>query len=143
MKGIIFFVFILTSALASGQVSNDMRNKYDQQFIYRYGQSFMKGSDKVTFGMLQQEFKAPSLSADLYKKAKSNKTISRVFRFASTFAIFGVAKGLRDNNRTLAYSFLGGQIVTSFISLTLNNRSVTQTDRALQIHNRELLFPGR
>ena len=66
-----------------------------------------------------------------------------VLRLVSAFAIIGVVKGANDNNPNLAYGFLGGQLVTGLASAALNRKSITELDRAIQIRNRELLFPGR
>ncbi len=66
-----------------------------------------------------------------------------MLRLVSTFAIFGVAKGARDNNSGLIYGFIAGQLVTGSASQVFRNKSITELDRAIQIRNRELLFPGR
>ena len=66
-----------------------------------------------------------------------------MLRLVSTFAIFGVVKAARDNNSNLAYGFLAGQLVTAFASQFFHNKSTTELDRAIQVRNRELLFPGK
>jgi hypothetical protein len=142
MKKLLAFICLLISCHAFSQ-SDSLLKKYDQQFLYRYGSSFMKGGNKLSFADLQAEFKSPSLSFDLYKKSKKDKTISTVLRLVSTFAIIGVVKGANDNNSNLAYGFLAGQLVTGLASQAFRNKSITELDRAIQIRNREVLFPGR
>jgi len=66
-----------------------------------------------------------------------------VLRIVSTIAVFGVIKGAIDNNTNLAYGFLAGQLVTGLASQFFHNKTITDLDRAIQIRNRELLFPGR
>ena len=103
----------------------------------------MKGGYKVSLIDLRTEFKSSSLSFDLYTKSKKDKTISSVLRLVSTVAVFGVIKGARDNNHNLAYGFLAGQLVTGLASQVFRTKSITELDRAIQIRNRELLFPVR
>ena len=86
MKKLLAFICLLISSHMFSQ-SDTVLKKYDQQFLYRYGSSFMKGGNKLTFTDLQAEFRSPSLSFDLYKKSKKDKTISNVLRFVSTFAL--------------------------------------------------------
>jgi len=142
MKSNLIFIFAFISSLAFGQTTDTVLKKYDQQFIYRYGSSFMKGGNKLSFRDLQNEFNSKSPSFDLYIKSKNNKKISTILRFVSIFAIVGVVKGASDNNTGLAYGFLAGQLVTALVSQHYHNKSTVDLDRALQIRNRELLFPG-
>ena len=141
MKNKLVFIFAFISSQAFSQITDTLVKKYDQQFLYRYGSSFMKGGNKLSFIDLRTEFKSPSPSFDLYLKSKKDKTISTVLRLVSAAAIFGVIKGARDNNSNLTYGFLAGQLVTGVASRFFHNKSVTELDRAIHIRNRELLFP--
>ncbi|OSZ81323.1 hypothetical protein CAP36_08840 [Chitinophagaceae bacterium IBVUCB2] len=142
MKIIILLTTLLISFHSFSQ-SDSLLKKYDQQLLYRYGSHFMKGGNKVSFSALREEFINPSISFDLYAKAKKDKTISSVLRYVSLLAFIGVAKGASDNNRNLTYGFLAGQFVTLALSRSFQDKSTTGLDRAIQIRNRELLFPGR
>ena len=142
MKTILTLICLLISGYALSQ-SDSLVKKYDQQLIYRYGSAFMKGGNKVSFKDLQTEFSTTSVSFDLYKKSKKDMTISTVLRYVSTLCLIGVVKGAQDNNRNLAYGFLAGQLGIALTSQLFRNKSITELDRAIQIRNRELLFPGR
>ncbi len=142
MKILIAFTFLYISYHSFSQ-TDSLLKKYDQQLLYRYGSHFMKGGNKVSFSALREEFASPSISFDLYTKAKKDKTVSTVLRYVSLLAIIGVAKGAADNNRNLTYGFLAGQFVTLFASRAFQDKSTTGLDRAIQLRNRELLFPGR
>jgi hypothetical protein len=61
---------IVISFQAFCQTNDTLLRKYDQQFIYRYGSSFMKGGNKLSFTDLRADFPGPSLSFDLYRRAK-------------------------------------------------------------------------
>jgi|SRR5215203_1750084 len=143
MKSKLIFIFAFISSQAFSQTTDTVLKKYDQQLIYRYGSSFMKGGNKLSFRDLQNEFNSKSPSFDLYIKSKNNKNVSTILRFVSIFAIVGVVKGASDNNTSLAYGFLVGQFVTALVSQHYRIKSTIDLDQALQIRNRELLFPGK
>ena len=143
MKSKLIFIFVFISSQVFSQATDTALKKYDQQFIYRYGSSFMKGGNKFSFSDLQNEFNSKSPSFDLYIRSKNNKTVSTILRFLSTFAIVGVIKGARDNNTGLAYGFLAVQLGTALVSQHYRFKSTIDLDKALQIRNRELLFPGK
>jgi len=143
MKSKLIFIFVFLSIHVFSQTSDTLLKKYDQQFIYRYGSSFMKGGNKLSFSDLQSEFNSKSPSFDLYIKSKNNKKISTVLRFVSIVAIVGVIKGASDNNKGLAYGCLAGQLSTALLSVHYRNKSTSDLDHALQMRNRELLFPGK
>jgi hypothetical protein len=142
MKIVIVFICMLITSQAFCQPNDTLLKKYDQQFIYRYGSSFMKGGNKLSFIELRAEFSGSSLSYDLYTRAKKDKTISFVLRLVSSAMIYGVLSGAQKNNSNTVYIFLGAQLVTGLGSVAFNSKSITETDRAIQIRNRELLFPG-
>jgi hypothetical protein len=142
MKIVVVFTCLLITCGAFCQTNDVLLHKYDQQFIYRYGSSYMTGGNKLSFSDLRAEFPNSSLSFDLYKRAKKDKTISIVLRLVSTAMVFGVFSGIHKNNSGTAYTFLGAQLVSGFVSIAFSSKSITETDRAIQIRNRELLFPG-
>ncbi len=73
MRMIILLLLSMISATAFSQSNDTLLKKYDQQLLYRYGSSFMKGGNKVSFTDLRAEFNSSSLSFDLYKKSKRIK----------------------------------------------------------------------
>lgn len=143
MKGKLIFIFIFINSQAFCQTTDSILKKYDQQFIYRYGSSFVKGGNKLSFGDLRNEFNSKSPSFDLYLRSKKNKTTSTIFRILSTIAVVGVVKAARNNNTGLAYGIFTGQLATLFVSQHYRRKSTVDLDRALQIRNRELLFSGK
>ena len=143
MKSKLTVVSIFLSTQVFSQASDSLLKNYDKQFIYRYGSNFMKGGNKLSFDALASEFNSRSLSLDLYRKSKKNRTVSVVLRLASTVVILGVVKSARDNNSSLTYGLIAGQLVTGLGSIYFNNKSITDLDRALHIRNREVLFGSR
>jgi hypothetical protein len=141
MKKVPVLVCLLISYQAFSQTNDSMLRKYDQQFIYRYGPSFMKGGNKLSFTDLRTEFSNSPISFDLYTKARKDKTISIVLQFVSSAMIFGILSGAHKNNSTTVYTCMGVQLVTGFASIAFNRKSIIETDRAIQIRNRMILFP--
>jgi hypothetical protein len=141
MKSKLIFIFAFISSQAFSQTTDTLLKKYDQQFIYRYGPSFMKGGNKLSFTDLRTEFSNSPISLDLYTKAKKDKTISIVLQFVSSAMIFGILSGVYKNNSTTVYTCMGLQLVTGFASIAFKRKSITETDRAIQIRNRIILFP--
>ena len=141
MKNVFVLVCVLISYRAFSQVSDTLLKKYDQQFIYRYGSYFMKGGNKLFFTDLRTEFSNSPVSFDLYTKAKKDKTIGMVLQLASSAMIFGVVSGARQNNSNMVYTFIGVQLVTGFVSIAFRRKSITETDRAIQIRNRKIIYP--
>src|SRR3569832_2270816 len=127
MKKLFVFICLLISCHSFSQ-SDSLLKKYDQQLLYRYGSHFMKGGNKISFNDLRGEFTSPSISFDLYAKAKKDKTISTVLRYVSLLAFVGVAKGASYNNRNLTYGFLAGQFLTLAVSRAFQDKSTTGLD---------------
>jgi hypothetical protein len=141
MKKVPVLVCLLISYQAFSQTSDTVLKKYDQQFIYRYGSSFMKGGNKLSFTDLRTEFSNSPISFDLYTKAKKDKTISFVLQIVSSAMIVGILSGARKNNSTTVYTCMGIQLATGFASIAFRGKSITETDRAIHIRNRMILFP--
>lgn len=143
MRYIFLTLLVTTTSTIFSQTNDTLLRKYDRQFISRYGNNFMMDNQKLSFRELQPKFDDSSLGMEFYLRAKRQRNMSKVFRFISLGAMVGTISGISNRNNNTAYIFLGVQFVTAIISGGFQQRSVTETDRALQIRNRELLFPGR
>lgn len=77
MKKLLVLVCIAINFQAFCQTSDTLLKKYDQQFIYRYGRSFMKGGNKLSFTDLRTEFFVSSPSSDLYIFIQGPKKIKQ------------------------------------------------------------------
>jgi hypothetical protein len=144
-KCLIFFVslFSLTGKLHS-QKTDSLKYKYTNQTIYRYGGSFMKGNERLSFMELSREFSMSDLGLISYTKSKKYKNTSKIFSYASMFAGFAAISVLANHgNRNLAFGFYGGQMVCLFGSMRYRQLSAQSLDRALWQRNKDLLFPER
>ena len=140
----ILLFFLICGIKLSGQtVKNDsLQFKYNNQTIYRYGTSFMKGNERLTFKDLSKEFSMSTLGLELYQKAKKHSTISRIFMYASVFAGVAAIGVLADHgNRDLVYGLYAGQFALMFGGMRYRSLSMQSLDRALWQRNKDVLFP--
>ncbi|MDZ4793415.1 MAG: hypothetical protein SGI83_03970 [Bacteroidota bacterium] len=145
MKFSIFFFlsFLATSSLYS-QNTDSLKYKYTNQTIYRYGSSFMKGTERLNFGQLRNEFAMSEMGLAAYDNARKYKTTSIVFRLASIAAgIATIAIISKDGNRSTAYVLLGSQFVLGLGGGRFSMLSAQSLDKALWQRNKDLLFPAR
>lgn len=141
-----FFLLILLSGLNKlySQSNDSLKYKYTNQVIYRYGSSFMKGLERLTFLQLRNEFNISELGKAAYEKARKYKTTSTIFRLASIAAGIATITVIANNgNRNTASVLLGGQLVFSMIGGRYGLLSTQSLDKALWQRNKDLLFPAR
>ena len=145
IKFLVFLVFFcnLGNCLYS-QGEDSVKYRYTNLTIYRYGNHFLKGSERLTFKDLSQEFSMSELGLVSYTKSRKYRTTSYVFRYASMlmgFACIGVAAN-NGNKNTVLY-LLGGQLVFGFGASKYGKLSTQSLDRAIWLRNKDYLFPGR
>lgn len=128
---------------ANAQSGDSLKYKYVNFSIYRYGGSFIKGNEKLSFKDLSREFSMSELGLESYTQAKKYRTVSTILRYVSLVAGFS-ALGIAANNgnKNTVIIFLGGQLVTGLGSSRYAHLSTQSLDRALWQRNKDLLFPG-
>ncbi|HRA12093.1 MAG: hypothetical protein IPN82_06230 [Chitinophagaceae bacterium] len=138
-------IIILFHNYLFAQKSDSLNLVYNNQTIYRYGGSFLKGNEKLNFKDLSREFNMSDLGQISYEKAKSYRTKSVIFKVASIACGIASLAIISNNssNRNTALIFLGGQIVTGYAGGKLSQLSAQNLDRALWQRNKDVLFPGR
>ncbi|MDZ4809659.1 MAG: hypothetical protein SGI96_15525 [Bacteroidota bacterium] len=147
-KLIILCVLLFAVAIIHAQNTDSLKYKYTNQTIYRYGGSFMKGTERLVFPALQSEFSMSELGLAFYTKAKKYRTTSIVLRtiaLAASLSALAVISNnnLTNNRRNLAYGLLGGQLVFSIAAGRYGILSTQNLDKALWQRNKDLLFPAR
>ena len=142
-----FFFFTLSFLFANclkSQNSDSLKYKYTNQSIYRYGSSFMKGTERLTFPELRNEFTMSELGLASYERAKKYKTTSMIFQLTSLAASIATLAVLSNSgNRNTAYVLLGGQLVLGLGAGRYKMLSTQSLDKALWQRNKDLLFPAR
>ncbi len=138
-------IFIITFLFVSGvesQTLDSIQYKYNNQTIYRNGNNFMKGAERLTFQDLRNEFSFSELATISYDKAKRSRTTSRVLSIASILTGFASIAILADGgNRKTASLLLGGQIVLAIGGNRYKAQSAQFLDKAIWQRNKDLLFP--
>jgi len=139
---VLLFVFFYFTG--NSQVIDSLRYKYNNQTIYRYGATFLKGNERLTFKELRKEFSMSDLGLASYTKAQHYRTTSTILRFASVllgFTSIGVAAN--NGNKNTVIVLLGGEFALGFGAAKYGMLSNQSLDRALWQRNKDLLFPPR
>jgi hypothetical protein len=128
----------LANVNAHAQSRDELLKLYDSATIHSIGKFYIKGSSKLKFADLQNEFTTP-VPKNLYAKAKADRVWGGIFTVTSIAALVtGIL--VRKNNTTPGNVLSGAAIVLNLGSLHFNKRSTEQTDRAIWQRNREILF---
>lgn len=115
--------------------------KYSTGLLYRMGGSLMKGNQKITFRELSKEFSMSDIGLDQYIIAKKKLTIGRIFLY--TGVACGIVAGYYGpRNKNLGYGLLAAQMVSLTISFGSTGAGNRFLDQAIQIRNKDYLFPG-
>lgn len=123
---------------------DSLKYKYINQTIYRYGRSFMKGTERLTFPELRNEFTMSELGLASYDQSKKYKNISNVFSVASLAASITTLVIVSNNGkRSTLNLLLIGQILLGAGAGGYRMLSAKSLDRALWQRNKDVLFPPK
>lgn len=140
---LVFIFLCLSGNPCYSQNADSIKYKYNNLTIYRYGSSFMKGTERLSFGELKNEFSMSEIGLAAYNKAKGYKTYSTVFRIASLAVTLTSLAIIADNgNRNTINLLLVGEIVLGLGTGRFGMLSAQSIDRALWQRNKDVLFPG-
>jgi hypothetical protein len=137
-----FFLFYTQNNLYS-QNPDSLKYKYNNQTIYRYGSTYLKGNERLTFKDLSREFSMSDLGLATYLKARSYRTTSKILNYAGLITgIASISVLANHGNRNTAFILYGGYFVLFTTSMRYYSLSAQYLDRALWQRNKDLLFPG-
>ncbi len=142
MKKQILFLFLLLPFMGlARQSTNEVLKKYDRDFLFRDGDKFIRNNERISFKELHVHFNDHGLANELYTQAKKQKLTGTVFRFASLASPMGITASLSstNRNRNLIYGLMASQLVTGYVGLNFQRRSIRTTDKAIHLRNRSLL----
>ena len=132
------FIFFLISSNLFAQSHDSLIKVYNSETIYRYGNNFIKGNEKLTYRSMELEFNSPS-TKELYKKSKSRLFLSKLFTIASlgvtTTSIF------TPTNTSGSIKFALGTGILALAGIYYHTQSSKFLDKAIWQRNREILFP--
>lgn len=143
MKLILVFIAFTFFLRSEAQYFTDtIFNKYENGLLFRMGNSFMKGQHKISFQEMGKEFSLSDIGLDLYKTAKRKLTFSKIFSFTSIASGLAAAATI-SKNKDLGLGFLIGQMLSLSISIQNRISGNKFLDQAIQIRNKDFLFPGK
>lgn len=138
---LIFIITLLLVTSVQSQIRDSLLYKYNNQTIYRYGNNFMKGTERLSFQDLQNEFSFSEIASVSYDKAKRSRTTSRILSVASMLTGFASIAILADGgNRKTASLLLAGQIALVIGGSRYKAQYSQFLDKALWQRNKDLLF---
>jgi hypothetical protein len=142
--GILIVVTFFFSNILLAQKKDSLLIRYQNQTIYRYGNWFIKGNEKLDFRDLRNEFQGSELGMIGYEKAKKYRSTSMVMRIGATLSSLVVLAIISNNgSRSTSYVLIGGQFVLGFGSIRYNSLAAQSLDRAIWHRNKDLLFPEK
>lgn len=138
MRLLIFLLLLLFSISAFSQRTDSLKRLYVNQTVYRYGTDFMKGTEKLKFGDLKNEFS--SVGLDNYELAKRRRTTSVVLNALSLVAGITGLRLLSGNNSTPVYICFGAQLGFALAGSYYKKLYTQDLDKAIWQRNKDLLF---
>lgn len=140
-KGILLgILFFFSATLAFSQNRDSLLRLYNNQTIYRFGNNFQKGTERLYFGDLRNEFSFSPMGLVGYELSKKHRTKATVLRVLSVAASIATISLLSRDNRTVTYAVWAGQLGLGLAGLYYQDRSNKLLDQALWQRNKDLLF---
>ena len=134
---VLFLLFVFINLKSFSQSRDSLIKVYNNQTIYRFGNKYMKGSERLTYGDLRLEFNTPS-TQEMYKKSKRRLSVSRIFNVASLGVI--IASVLTKTNVKGSIEFAAGTGILGLGGIYYQTESSKYLERAIWERNREILF---
>lgn len=129
-------LFLLLHFNAFSQSKDSILRVYNNESIYRMGNKFMKGNERLTFQELDKEFTTPR-TQELYHKSKRLLFVSRIFNVASLGLI--ITSILTRTNITGSIEFAAGTGALGLGGIYFQTESSKYSERAIWERNRDIL----
>lgn len=135
--GSLFALFIFINLNSFSQSKDSLIKIYNTQTIYRFGNKYIKGTEKLTYKDLRLEFNTPS-TREMYNKSKRKLWVSRIFNVASLGLI--VASVFTKTNINGSIEFAAGTGILGLCGIYYQTQSSKYLEMAMWEKNREVLF---
>lgn len=132
---LVLFVFINLKSFS--QSPDSLLKVYNNKTIYRVGNKYIKGDEKLMYGDLKLEFNTLSTHT-MYNKSKSRLLISRIFNVASVGLV--IASVVAKTNIKGSIEFAAGTGILGLIGIYYLTQSSKYLERAIWERNKEVLF---
>jgi len=135
-KILCIIAFFINSNLFA-QIQDSLSKVYDAQTIYRSGNIFIKGNERLTYRSMELEFNSTS-TKELYKKSKRRLFLSKLFTITSlgvtTTSIF------TPTNTSGSIKFAIGTGILALVGIYYHTQSSKYLEKAIWQRNKEILF---
>lgn len=135
--GVLFLLVVFINLKSFSQSRDSLIKVYNHQTIYRFGNKYMKGSEKLTYRDLRLEFNTPS-TQEMYKKSKRRLFISRIFNVASLGLLVASVVTKTDINGSIKFAV--GTGILGLGGIYYQTQSSKYLERAIWERNKEALF---
>ena len=133
---ILLSVILFISAPAFSQSRDSILHAYNSETIYRFGNKYMKDSQRLSFDDLRREFTTPR-TQDMYQKSKRCLTTSRIFNVASIALI--ITSVFTKTNVGGSIAFAAGTGALGLTGIYFQTESSKYIDRANWERNRDII----
>lgn len=133
---LLFGVIVCTGLNTFCQSKDSVLHVYNNETIYRVGNKYMKGNNKINYHNLGMEF-ATRHTQQMYQKSKRLLSVSRIFNVASIAVI--IASVFTKTNVRGSIAFAAGTGVLGLTGIYFQTESSKVTDRAIWETNRDIL----
>ena len=130
----IFSFFICLNGFP--QSRDSLLKVYNNQTIYRYGNKYIKGNEKLSYQDLSAQFNTPA-TREMYKKSKNKLVVGRVFNIASVAVI--IVSVFTKTNVGGSIAFAAGTGVLGLTGIYYQTESSKYLERALWERNRDII----
>ena len=140
MKYFGVILFVLTGCLSQrtfSQLSDSLFNKYNTQTVYRVGNRFMKGDERINYHDLLLQLTLPQTQA-AYQKSENKFFISKLFNAASLAVV--MASIFVKSNVGGSVAFAVGAGSCGLAGIAFQKQGNKLIDQAIWIQNRQALF---
>ena len=134
--GLLLLLFFINLKSFS-QSQDSLIQAYNNKTIYRFGNKYIKGDEKLTYKDLRLEFNTQATGA-MYIKSNSRLLISRIFNVASVGLV--IASVVTKTNIQGSIEFAAGTGILGLTGIYYQTQSSKYLERAIWERNREVLF---
>ncbi|MDQ6842744.1 MAG: hypothetical protein M3Z92_00125 [Bacteroidota bacterium] len=135
--GLFLLVVFFINLKSFSQSRDSLVQAYKNNTIYRYGNKFILGNEKLNYNDLRLQFNS-LITQNLYKKSKNRLVISRIFNVASLGLIITSVLTKTDVNG--AIKFAVGTGILGLGGLSYQTQSSKFLEKAIWERNEEVLF---
>lgn len=138
VKYLCVLILLCTSIFSNlcAQTRDSLMKTYNENTIYKFGNYYIKGNQRMTFHQLGDEFYTPA-TREMYRLSKRRAVISRIFNVASLGLI--ITSIFTHTNVNGSLEFAAGTGVLGLGALYYQSQSSRYVERAVWERNKMIL----